>query len=124
MVPAVFAEGMSVNGDRFGERESVSKTAGGHISCKCSQMLVKVYLPCTCDWKNSFQEGLLTPEARASFLLGLLCALLPPALYPVLDLKMFHRHQGQLYSIFCRSCSSVHTHPDMPFKFLSLCCKC
>lgn len=71
MVPAVFAEGMPVNGDCFGERESISKTAGGHISCKCSQMLVKVYLLCTCDWKNSFLEGLLTPEARASFLLGL-----------------------------------------------------
>lgn len=59
MVPAlkVFAEGMCLNGKCFGECESVSKTGGGYISCKCSQMLVKVHQLHAYDWKNIFLEG-------------------------------------------------------------------
>lgn len=31
--------------------ECIKGGRGGHISCKCSQMLVKVHQLCTCDWK-------------------------------------------------------------------------
>lgn len=59
---------MCLNGKCFGERESVSKKGWGHISCKCSQMLVKVHQLCICDWKNLFLESLQTPEAWATML--------------------------------------------------------
>lgn len=74
MVPAVkvLAEGMCLNGKCFGERESASKKGWGHISCKCSQMLVKVHQLCSCDWKNLFLERLQPPEASAAMLLSCL----------------------------------------------------
>lgn len=44
------------------------KEGWGHISCKCSQMLVKVHQLCTWDWKNLFLESPQPPEARAAML--------------------------------------------------------